>query len=147
MGVLKNPRHEKFAQLLAQGFTADAAYQEAGYKRHRGSASRLCANANVQARVQELQEKSADLVVLSRADVLAGLAENARLARELGQISASNQAFSLYGKELGMFVDRRLLGVRRVEDMSEEELLEFLGGEPEPEELSAAAGTPPVGHA
>ena len=30
---LKNPRHERFAQLLASGKTATDAYEEAGYKR------------------------------------------------------------------------------------------------------------------
>jgi phage terminase small subunit len=30
--MLKNPRHEIFAQLLASGKTATDAYEEAGYK-------------------------------------------------------------------------------------------------------------------
>ncbi len=33
--ILPNPRHEKFAQLLAQGNSAAAAYVEAGYKSNR----------------------------------------------------------------------------------------------------------------
>lgn len=36
---------------------------------------------------------------------------------------------------------------KSIDDMSEEELLETLGGEPEPEELGTAAGNPPSGHA
>ena len=43
--------------------------------------------------------------------------------------------------------DRRISGVIRIDDMSEEELLELLGGEPSDAELSAAAGIGPIGHA
>jgi len=32
MPVLKNPRHERFAQLLASGKSGTAAYELAGYK-------------------------------------------------------------------------------------------------------------------
>jgi phage terminase small subunit len=32
MPALKNPRHEAFAQALARGMSASAAYVEAGYK-------------------------------------------------------------------------------------------------------------------
>jgi hypothetical protein len=38
---LKTQRQERFAQALAKGMTADAAYVEAGYKRNRGNASTL----------------------------------------------------------------------------------------------------------
>jgi hypothetical protein len=31
MPILSNPRHEKFAQALAEGKPASAAYEEAGY--------------------------------------------------------------------------------------------------------------------
>ena len=32
MAILTNPRHEAFAQALARGLSASAAYVEAGYK-------------------------------------------------------------------------------------------------------------------
>jgi phage terminase small subunit len=32
MPLLKNPRHEAFAQALARGMSASAVYVEAGYK-------------------------------------------------------------------------------------------------------------------
>ena len=38
MGELSNARHERFAQELAAGNPADAAYEEAGYRKHRGNA-------------------------------------------------------------------------------------------------------------
>lgn len=60
MPVLPNPRHEKFAQSLAKGKTADEAYQEAGFKANRGNAARLKANESVAARVEELVGKGAE---------------------------------------------------------------------------------------
>lgn len=63
MPVLKDPKHEAMAQGLAKGLTADRAYAEAGYKPHRGNASRLSANESIQARVTELQEAKAKKVV------------------------------------------------------------------------------------
>ncbi|RVG81336.1 terminase small subunit [Sinorhizobium meliloti] len=59
MPVLKNARHEKFAQELAKGKTADEAYQLAGFKPNRGNAARLNANESIQARVAEIQGKGA----------------------------------------------------------------------------------------
>ena len=41
MPTLRNPRHERFAQELATGKTADAAYVLAGYKENRSNAARL----------------------------------------------------------------------------------------------------------
>lgn len=41
MPVLKNQRHESFAQALAKGMTASDAYTAAGYKGDRTAASRL----------------------------------------------------------------------------------------------------------
>jgi hypothetical protein len=53
MPVLKNPKHEKFAQELAKGKSADQAYKVTDYKAHRGNAWRLSANERIQARVRE----------------------------------------------------------------------------------------------
>jgi phage terminase small subunit len=55
MGEIQNPRHERFAQELAAGNPADAAYKAAGYQKHRGNAARLSANEHVKDRVKEIQ--------------------------------------------------------------------------------------------
>ena len=55
MPTLRNPRHERFAQELATGKTADAAYVLAGYKENRSNAARLGADRDIQARVAEIQ--------------------------------------------------------------------------------------------
>jgi phage terminase small subunit len=41
MPVLSNSKHELFAQELAKGKTADAAYVSAGYSPNRGNATTL----------------------------------------------------------------------------------------------------------
>ena len=55
MVALTNQRHERFAQGLVEGRTADQSYIDAGYKPGRNNAARLRANENIQTRVAELQ--------------------------------------------------------------------------------------------
>jgi len=61
MTVLKNPRHEAFAQALTRGMSAAAAYVEAGYKANTGNASTLKADKSILKRVAELQDQQAVL--------------------------------------------------------------------------------------
>ncbi len=60
MPILKNPRHEKFAQNIAKGMSAAEAYKKAGYKPNDGSAGRLHRKAQVKGRVAELQNRAAE---------------------------------------------------------------------------------------
>jgi hypothetical protein len=74
MPVLRNKRHELFAQALVSGrVTATEAYVSAGYsgKGAAVSASRLRRKATVSARIRELQENQA-------ADFMAQLLNRAR---------------------------------------------------------------------
>ncbi|WP_085859921.1 hypothetical protein [Rhizobium sp. TAL182] len=73
MPVLKNARHEKFAQALAKGMTADEAYVGAGFKPNRGNASTLKANQNISKRVEEITSRVAEKAEWSAADRLAAL--------------------------------------------------------------------------
>lgn len=57
MASLSNPRHERFAQALAQGHSASEAYEKAGYKPNRQAASRLLSKVDICDRVTELQDK------------------------------------------------------------------------------------------
>ena len=59
MGILANPRHERFVQALFEGETADAAYAKAGYKPNDGNCIRLKGNERVKARLAELQAQAA----------------------------------------------------------------------------------------
>jgi len=51
MPILSNPRHEAFAQALARGTSASAAYGEAGYKPHRSHAASMARQGHIVARV------------------------------------------------------------------------------------------------
>ncbi|MBZ9939153.1 terminase small subunit [Mesorhizobium sp. BR1-1-16] len=75
MSVLKNPRHEAFAQALAKGQSATEAYQTAGYAESRSAASRLSTNVNVVARVADIQEKAATKVGVTIERVVTELAK------------------------------------------------------------------------
>ncbi len=78
MPVLKNARHERFAQNLAKCMTADSAYAEAGYRPNSQHASRLAAKSYIRARLAELQGSSAkqitDVRDAARQHTLAALA-------------------------------------------------------------------------
>jgi phage terminase small subunit len=75
MPILKNPKHEKYAQLLAKLQSQDAAYAGAGYKPNASHASRLARNGKVKARVAELVAIGAEKAGIEIADVLAELAK------------------------------------------------------------------------
>jgi hypothetical protein len=121
MPQLTNPRHELFAQEVARGKTADAAYVLAGYKQNIANASRLKANEKVLARISELQAHAADLVGISKAWVLQRLKENVERSMQIETVtdregkpigeyvyqgSVANRALELLGKDMGMFIDR-----------------------------------------
>jgi phage terminase small subunit len=83
MSTLKNPKHEKFAQLVASGLTAQAAFTRAGYASPQ-NAPRLRNNALVAARIEELQarnERKAEMAALSRDELIGILAEIVHAAR------------------------------------------------------------------
>jgi len=73
MPVLKNARHEKMAQALSKGKTADEAYVAAGFKANRGNAARLNANESIRARVDELLTRVAEKAEWTAADRLRDL--------------------------------------------------------------------------
>lgn len=80
MAALDNPRHERFAQALAEGMSATDAYVWAGFKANDGNASRLKGNERVVARLAELTAKGAE-----RAEVTVE-----RVVRELAKIGFSD---------------------------------------------------------
>ena len=83
MPVLKNPRHEKFAQLVASGIAANAAFTQAGYKGPQNS-PRLSRNELVAKRIEELQarnERKAEMAALTRDELVKILTEIVHAAR------------------------------------------------------------------
>lgn len=86
MSVLRNAKHERFAQNLAAGMSQADAYEDAGYKPHRGNASTLAQDQNILERVQELfdkrdyidakaTEKAIEKLAITKEAVLAELAK------------------------------------------------------------------------
>ena len=77
MPELKNTRHERFAQGIAKGLSATAAYAAAGYKPSTAHASRLAVNGSIVERVCEL---TAPALAESEATVERVLLEMTRIA-------------------------------------------------------------------
>jgi phage terminase small subunit len=80
MPVLKNPRHEKFAQAVVEGKSAAEAYADAGFKPQRQNAARLMTNDDVVARIKELQAEGAERTLVSIESLTNELEEARRLA-------------------------------------------------------------------
>lgn len=75
MPVLANAKHERFAQALAKGKTADDAYELAGYSANRGNAIRLKANERVAARIDEILNNVSEKAAVSKAKVIEELSK------------------------------------------------------------------------
>lgn len=82
MPVLKNAKHEAFAQGLAKGKTADEAYVDAGYSYNRGNAARLKANESIRKRAEEIQARVAQRAEWSAAERIAMLQRIAEASEE-----------------------------------------------------------------
>lgn len=128
-GPLKNARHERFAQELAKGATADAAYALAGFNPNRCNASRLKANENIAARVEQLQSKVAEKVVqqtaIDAAWVLTKAAELHDKALKAKQLSVAKGALDIIGKHVDVQAFREQVqhsGLIEYKNLSDEEI-------------------------
>jgi hypothetical protein len=110
MGILTNPRHERFAQALFEGETADEAYVKAGYAKNRGNASRLKANEIVLARLTELQAEAASKSKVTVESICRELDEANAVAKAKGQAAAMVSAATLRAKLAGLMVERVEVG-------------------------------------
>jgi len=117
MPALKNPRLERFSQLLASGKTPTIAYTEAGYRCPNGNSCRLSQREDVAARVQEItremfeRERATATVAAERAAVtrqsLIEKAEEIReAAMEAGQFSAATAALREVAVLAGLRIER-----------------------------------------
>lgn len=107
MPVLTNARHERFAQEIAQGKTADEAYVLAGFKENRGNASTLKSNQSILDRVAEILENCAKAVEVTAESLAAEADEISRLAKADAQYGAASQALKLKAELLGKYVQRK----------------------------------------
>ena len=107
MPTLRNPRHERFAQELATGKTADAAYVLAGYKRTEVMQLGLNASQDIQERVAEIQSLGAELAAIT-VETLIAEAESARSKAmgEKGGAAAAVAAITAKAKLAGLWREK-----------------------------------------
>lgn len=106
MAALPNARHERFAQEIAKGKTADEAYVIAGYKENRGNAATLKSNQNILDRIAELQNVASLRVEVTIASLIQEAAEIQTAAKEANQHSAAVAALTAKAKLAGLWVDK-----------------------------------------
>ena len=106
MPVLKNPRHESFAQGRASGLPAYKAYLEAGYKATVETAfansSKLLRNAKVQGRIRELTEKLSERLMVTRESICMEYDQAIALAHAQGQPAAAAGAIASKQRLMGL---------------------------------------------
>jgi hypothetical protein len=129
MPTLRNSKHERYAQELAKGKTADEAYQLAGYKANRGNAARLKANESISDRVTELSEKIATRTVertaITKEWISGKLVENLERSMQARRVcgedgaetgnytyqgSVANKSLELLARLHGHMVDKKEVG-------------------------------------
>ncbi|MGC2075969.1 MAG: hypothetical protein WA728_08060 [Xanthobacteraceae bacterium] len=118
MPALKNPRHEIFAQALACGRSASAAYGQAGFKPHRANAASLARKEHISVRVAELQEEQLAIhqqataaAATSKQVTIESLIAEAEAARakamsEKGGAAAAVSALTAKAKLAGMWREK-----------------------------------------
>ena len=118
MPALTNSRHEAFAQALARGTSASAAYGHAGFKPHRSNAASLARKKHISVRVAELQEEQLAIHQQATAEAAANAkvtiesliaeAEAARVKAmsEKGGAAAAVSALTAKAKLTGMWRER-----------------------------------------
>jgi hypothetical protein len=109
--VLKNARHELFAQAVAQGMTQEKAYKAAGYRGNRHHASALGTKQHIKERVAELQSRNLvkqDEIAQITTERLLAMAEEARAKAmaEKGGASAAIQALTAIAKLTGKWIEK-----------------------------------------
>ena len=118
MPALKNPRHEAFAQALARGMSAAAAYGQVGFRPHRASAATLARKEHISVRVAELQEEqlaihqqataaaAANKQVTIESLIAEAEAARAKAMTEKGGAAAAVSALTAKAKMAGMWRER-----------------------------------------
>ena len=106
MPILSNPRHEKFAQVLAEGKPATEAYQIAGYAPNDGNCIRLKGNERVGSRVAELQAAGAERAEVTLDSLIAEASKIKNKAMARGNYSAAVSALVIKAKLSGHWLDR-----------------------------------------
>ena len=107
MTVLANAKHERFAQLVAEGKSASQAYEDAGYKPHRQAASRLLTKVDVATRLSELTARTIEQHDVTIGELIDNYREDRRDARAAKQFGAAVSATTNLAKLCGFMVERQ----------------------------------------
>jgi len=109
MAVLKNARHERFAQAIASGETQDAAYKSAGYKPSRSSASALRTKPNIDARVSTILANGAaqaEVTVATVTEAMLRIADKGENYGDPAGLSVARNAWMDAAKLAGIVVEK-----------------------------------------
>jgi hypothetical protein len=118
MAILTNPRHEAFAQAIARGMSAAAAYGQVGFKPHRANAATLARKKHISVRVAELQEEqlaihqqataaaAANAKVTIESLIAEAEAARAKAMSEKGGAAAAVSALTAKAKLAGMWREK-----------------------------------------
>lgn len=151
MPVLKNTRHEAFAQALAKGKTQDEAYRIAGYTPSRHHAHRLATKGYIVARLSELQAKVAKKVEVTLESLYGELEEARGIAIKEKQSSAAVSATMGKAKLAGLVVDKHKLSgtiqvvtitAKQLDGLTEDELAALESAYPVLQKLGLIGGDP-----
>jgi phage terminase small subunit len=132
MPVLKNPKHELFAQALAKGMSQVDAYESAGYEPDMPNACRLTRNDKVKARVRELQNRVAARTEETVEGLTAELRELAEKANQtlyaLGApgMQVVRAAIMDIAKLNGLIIDRTINERKDTVDLTRAELMDLI---------------------
>ncbi len=156
------PRQARFVEEYLLDLNATAAAKRAGYSERTAYAQgqRLLKQVEIAAAIKKAQDARSERTKIDQDWVierLVGVYEASMEARpvcdkngeEKGftfNPTAANRALELIGKHKGMFIDRKLIGLRRIEDMTEDELVALLGDNGF-EGDDSLAGAEPAGNA
>ena len=156
------PKQARFVEEYLIDLNATAAAKRAGYSERTAYAQgqRLLKNVEIAVAIQKAQEARSERTRIDQDWVierLVGVYEASMEARpvcvkngeEKGftfNPTAANRALELIGKHKGLFIDRKLIGLRRIEDMTEDELVALLGDDRFKGDDSLA-GAEPAGNA
>ncbi len=127
MGVLSNPRHERFCQYLAQGKTASEACELAGYKPNRSNAAQMAHKEHIKDRLTQINAILAKVTQITVESLIEQNQEIFRLAKASHQYSVAVSALKEIGILTGVRVERAEVGgPGEFDHLSDDELLAAL---------------------
>ncbi|MBK9496445.1 MAG: hypothetical protein IPO08_18460 [Xanthomonadales bacterium] len=113
MPLLKNPKHEAFAQALARGAGNVEAHTAAGYKPDASAASTLSNRSSIVTRVEEIRKELTSGSIVRVGDtfhpddvttewLITEFYKQVVIGRDVGDMQSSNKALEIIGKLAGL---------------------------------------------